>query len=131
LTKHGFLSVPVLQKKGLKYYGSVDLLDIVVNVVDTFGKTNLEKSENYWELVQKDEEFQSRLVNKIMSKSFTIDFRISPSSFSVPTLSKVCFRSDPLCDINLETPFILSPEATPCSLRSSCWHENPDFTESQ
>jgi len=67
LTKHGFLSVPVLQKKGLKYYGSVDLLDIVVNVVDTFGKTNLENSENYWELVQKDEEFQSRLVNKIMT----------------------------------------------------------------
>jgi len=66
LIKHGFLSVPVLQKRGSKYYGSVDLLDIVHNVIDTFGKSKLESSEDYWELVRGDEEFQDRFINKIM-----------------------------------------------------------------
>jgi len=45
LVRHHFLSVPVLQKKGNKYYGFLDIADIVNYVVDSFGKTTLESSE--------------------------------------------------------------------------------------
>jgi len=68
LIQHKFLSVPVLQKTGNKYYGFVDLADIVKFVVETFGETRLkENAENFWELANKEEFFQSRTVNDIMT----------------------------------------------------------------
>lgn len=67
LIKHNFLSVPVLQKTGSKYYGFVDLADIVRFISESFGETKLKEfSENFWQLVEKEEYFQSRTINDIM-----------------------------------------------------------------
>jgi len=66
LVQHGFLSVPVLQKTKSKYYGGLDLLDIVRFVVDFFGRKKLESDEDYWELANKDVEFQKKLVKDAM-----------------------------------------------------------------
>jgi len=67
LIRHNFLSVPVLQAKGSKYYGFLDLADIVKYVVDTFGKDMVtQMSENYWEFVEKQEFFREKTVNDLM-----------------------------------------------------------------
>jgi len=66
LIKHNFLSVPVLQKTGNKWYGFLDMADIVKFVVQQFGATKLKATENFWELVEKEEYFQTRTVNDVM-----------------------------------------------------------------
>jgi len=66
LVRHNFLSVPVLQKRGDKYYGFVDLMDICNYAVEHFGRYTLENSEDYWKLVKEDELFQKKLVRDIM-----------------------------------------------------------------
>jgi len=66
LVRHNFLSVPVLQKKGHKYYGFIDLADIVNTVVESFGKVPLENSEDYWKMVSEDELFKKKSVNDVM-----------------------------------------------------------------
>jgi len=66
LIKHNFLSVPVLQKTKNKYYGFVDMADIVHYIVESFGKSKLEGSEDYWKLVKEDEIFQKKAINDIM-----------------------------------------------------------------
>jgi CBS-domain-containing membrane protein len=67
LIAHNFLSVPVLQKTGSKYYGLLDLADIVLFVVKTFGsKLNVDK--NFWEMdISQEHFFQSRTVKDIMT----------------------------------------------------------------
>jgi len=67
LIKHNFLSVPVLQKNKNKYYGFVDLADIVHYVVEHFGRNKLEGSEDFWKMVKADEVFQSKMVNDIIA----------------------------------------------------------------
>jgi len=66
LVRHNFLSVPVLQKTGNKYYGFIDLADILLYVVEHFGKVKLESSEDYWKLVEEDDLFKKRTVNDLM-----------------------------------------------------------------
>jgi len=66
LVRHNFLSCPVLQKKGSKYYGFIDLADIVIYVVDHFGARNLETSDDYWALALEDEIMKKKTVNDLM-----------------------------------------------------------------
>jgi len=68
LVQRNFLSVPVLQKTGSKYYGFIDLADIVKYFVDHFGEQRLKDvGENFWELVDKEKEFQEKTVNDLMT----------------------------------------------------------------
>jgi len=68
LIKHNFLSVPVLQKTKSKYYGFIDIYDIVKFVVNFFGETEeLKNSEDFFTLAEKSEEFQKKTVNDIMT----------------------------------------------------------------
>eukprot|EP01116_Phalansterium_solitarium_P008443 TRINITY_DN22357_c0_g1_i1.p2 TRINITY_DN22357_c0_g1~~TRINITY_DN22357_c0_g1_i1.p2 ORF type:complete len:351 (-),score=152.56 TRINITY_DN22357_c0_g1_i1:65-1117(-) len=73
LNRYGFLSCPVVNKTGQKYYGFIDLMDIVEFVIKTFGQGTLETAENYWEMVKADETFQKRTVREIMA--YPLSFR--------------------------------------------------------
>jgi len=67
LATHNFLSVPVLQKTKSKYYGFVDIYDIVKFVVDFFGETeSLKNTDDWMKLVDSSEEFKKKTVNDIM-----------------------------------------------------------------
>jgi len=86
--KHNFLSVPVLQKTKHKWFGFIDLADIVLYVVQVsrfslhlvsvdhkepfltvhqnFGEEKLSMEEDFWKLVEREEEFQQKTVNDLM-----------------------------------------------------------------
>lgn len=66
LIKHNFLSVPVLQKTGWKWYGFLDMADIVSYVVELFGATKLQTAEDFWSLFDKEEAFRNKTVNDFM-----------------------------------------------------------------
>jgi len=67
LVAHNFLSVPVLQKTKNKYYGFVDMYDIVKFVVEFFGASEeLKNSEDWFKMAEASEEFQKKTVNDIM-----------------------------------------------------------------
>jgi len=67
LVAHNFLSVPVLQKTKNKYYGFVDMYDIVKFVVEFFGTSEeLRNSDDWMKLAEASEEFQKKTVNDIM-----------------------------------------------------------------
>jgi len=66
LVKHNFLSVPVLQKTKHKWFGFIDLADIVLYVVQNFGEEKLSMEEDFWKLVEREEEFQQKTVNDLM-----------------------------------------------------------------
>jgi len=66
LIKHNFLSVPVLQKTKHKWYGFLDLADIVVYIVKTFGEEKLNLDQDFWVMCTKESEFQDKTVNDLM-----------------------------------------------------------------
>jgi CBS domain-containing protein len=66
LVKHHFMSVPILQKTGHKYYGFLDLGDIVGYVVEQFGQKTLSSSEDYWSLMEADQAFRQRTTADVM-----------------------------------------------------------------
>jgi hypothetical protein len=66
------MSVPVLQKTGNKYYGFLDIADIVKFFVERFGEQQLKSlSDNFWTLIDKDTQFQQIIVNDLMSKIYS------------------------------------------------------------
>ena len=70
LVNHNFLSCPVIQKTKNRYYGFIDLWDIVKYVVDFFSTGNeqlLRSSEDWINLVTAHEEFMNKTVNDLMS----------------------------------------------------------------
>jgi CBS domain-containing protein len=68
LIQHNFLSVPVLQKTKHKYYGFIDVADIVKYMVHHFGTTKVKEfADNFWKLVEQEEFFQTRTVNELMT----------------------------------------------------------------
>jgi len=67
MIEKNFLSVPVLQKTGYKYYGFVDAFDIVKYFIEHFGSKKLESSEDFWTLIEEDERFQKRTVKDVMT----------------------------------------------------------------
>eukprot|EP01118_Nematostelium_gracile_P017374 TRINITY_DN739_c0_g1_i1.p1 TRINITY_DN739_c0_g1~~TRINITY_DN739_c0_g1_i1.p1 ORF type:complete len:371 (-),score=125.35 TRINITY_DN739_c0_g1_i1:85-1107(-) len=72
MVEHGFLSVPVLQKTKSKYYGFVDMYDIVKFAVEFFGETeSLKNSEDWVKLAESSEEFTKKTVNDVMKYPLT------------------------------------------------------------
>jgi len=65
LIKHNFLSVPVLQKTGRKWYGFIDMADIVAYIVDLFGANKLQTTQDYWALFEKEESLRNKTVNDV------------------------------------------------------------------
>jgi hypothetical protein len=66
LIKYGFWSCPVLQKTKNKWYGFIDLMDIVHCVVETFGSARLKADEDFWEGMAKEELFARKTVGDVM-----------------------------------------------------------------
>lgn len=71
LVKHNFLSVPVLQRTGRKWYGFLDMGDIVSYVCDTFGSTQLSTTQDFWTLFNKEEAFREVTVKDVMRAPLT------------------------------------------------------------
>jgi len=67
LMKYGFTSVPVLQKTKNRFYGFVDLVDIMKTVVETFGRSKLETDKDFFDVFAKDEIFNKKTVRDIMT----------------------------------------------------------------
>jgi len=65
LVRHNFLSVPILQKTGRKWYGFIDMADIVSYIVDIFGANKLQTTQDYWALFEKEESLRNKTVNDV------------------------------------------------------------------
>eukprot|EP01089_Gocevia_fonbrunei_P009608 TRINITY_DN2195_c0_g1_i1.p1 TRINITY_DN2195_c0_g1~~TRINITY_DN2195_c0_g1_i1.p1 ORF type:complete len:262 (+),score=55.46 TRINITY_DN2195_c0_g1_i1:46-831(+) len=66
LVKHNFLSVPVLQQTGHKYYGFVEVTDIISFILGRFEKEKLNVQTSFWDLVATEEDFLTKTVDDIM-----------------------------------------------------------------
>jgi len=71
LIQHGFLSVPVLQKTKHKWYGFVELSDIVQFYVEQFGNQLGDEGKSAWDAIGKSEEFLQKTVDDIMKYPLT------------------------------------------------------------
>lgn len=74
LVAHNFLSCPVLQKTKHRYYGFIDMWDILKYVVDFFGTKDdqlLRNSDDWIKLVSAHDEFMKKTVNDIMKYPLT------------------------------------------------------------
>jgi 5'-AMP-activated protein kinase, regulatory gamma subunit len=67
LSKHGFLSCPVLQQNKHKYYGVIELSDIVNHFVRTWGELELKNTSNFIKLAETDEAFNKLTVDDLMT----------------------------------------------------------------
>jgi len=66
LIKHGFLSVPVLQKTKNLWHGFIDLSDIVTCIIAAFGDLKMESEKDFWTAIDRDEAFQKKLVKDVV-----------------------------------------------------------------
>jgi 5'-AMP-activated protein kinase regulatory gamma subunit len=67
LVKHNFLSVPVLQAHEHKWWGFVDMNDIVHFIIKNFGDRKLsEEGKDFWQMLHTEEEFAAKTVDDIM-----------------------------------------------------------------
>jgi len=71
LVRHNFLSVPVLRNlsnpSDRKWWGFVDVSDLVNYVVNHFPHDHLAKeNNNFWDMVKADDEFQKKTVDEVM-----------------------------------------------------------------
>jgi CBS domain-containing protein len=67
LVKHNFLSCPVVLKDE-RYFGFLDMADIVKYVINHFGPTNiLGKEKDFWDLVDEEKVFATKTVNDLMT----------------------------------------------------------------
>jgi len=66
LVDHGFLSVPVLQKTEQRYYGCLDLADIVREVVVAFSKDPAKGEERFWSEMTEAKAFEEKTVDDVM-----------------------------------------------------------------
>jgi len=78
LVRYNFLSVPILQKTGRKYYGFLDMADIVHYVVESFGAGKLEATQDFWQLIDKEEEFREKTVKDVMKYPVAFRNRFHP-----------------------------------------------------
>eukprot|EP00456_Euglypha_rotunda_P025964 TRINITY_DN2092_c0_g1_i10.p1 TRINITY_DN2092_c0_g1~~TRINITY_DN2092_c0_g1_i10.p1 ORF type:complete len:330 (-),score=51.28 TRINITY_DN2092_c0_g1_i10:23-1012(-) len=68
LLKHNFLSCPVVLKEESKYFGFVDMVDIVKYLIAHFGPSNiLGKEKDFWDLVEEEKTFATKTVNDVMT----------------------------------------------------------------
>lgn len=67
LVRNNFLSCPVLQKTKKRYYGYIDLQDILAYVTKKFDINKLETSKDYWKLMDADKEFLATTVGQVIA----------------------------------------------------------------
>lgn len=65
MIKRNILSVPVLLKSQ-KYYGFLDMLDIVKYVVSHFGSSEFQSEKNFFTLLKEEKEFNKKTVGDLM-----------------------------------------------------------------
>jgi len=87
LVRYNFLSVPILQKTGRKYYGFLDMGDIVQYVVESFGAGKLEATQDFWQLIDKEEAFREKTVKDIMRYPVAFKNRYHPVAGGYSLLS--------------------------------------------
>lgn len=66
LVKHNFLSCPVLQKTENRFFGSIDIADIVSHLVKKFGSEELRGTEAFWQRLDAAKAFGDLTINDIM-----------------------------------------------------------------
>lgn len=66
LVRNNFLSCPVLQQTKKKYYGFVDIHDIVDFITKKFDANKLETAKDFWSLMEADKEFLNTTVNAVI-----------------------------------------------------------------
>jgi len=71
LIEKSFLSVPVLQQTKQKWYGFLDITDIVKYIVDHFGDQNLESVDDYWKHLKENDRFKELVVNDVIKYPLT------------------------------------------------------------
>jgi CBS domain-containing protein len=79
----------VLQKTGQKYYGFVDVADIVQFIVDHFGESKLRGEEDFWKNVALEEEFQKATVRDVMRYPLTLRNPFHPIKVGFSLLSAI------------------------------------------
>jgi CBS domain-containing protein len=68
LIKHGFLSCPVLNKKGHLHYGFLDIMDFVYFFVGELGKKELSTpGTDVWSILEKQTTFKDKKVKDLMA----------------------------------------------------------------
>jgi len=85
LIRHNFSSVPVMQKNKKKFYGFVDVFDIVKFFIEFFGAQQLKEADDFWAIVKTTEGFEKRLVNDIMVYPLSLrnPFKPVPEGYSL------------------------------------------------
>jgi CBS domain-containing protein len=78
LVNQGFLSVPVLQKTKNRWYGFIDLGDIVDFYVQSFGDILGKEGVEFWEKIAEREGFLDKTVDEIMESPRTRDNPFHP-----------------------------------------------------
>ncbi|KYQ90477.1 CBS (cystathionine-beta-synthase) domain-containing protein [Tieghemostelium lacteum] len=79
LCERRFLSVPVFQKTDKKkWYGFVDLSDIVHYVTTNFGTEKFSMEKDFWKLTSEEEKFKALTVKDVISSPFTKANKYNP-----------------------------------------------------
>jgi len=87
LISHNFLSVPVFSKIKKKYFGFIDMMDIVKYIVSHFGKDRLSQDKPFWDLVKEEKAFETKTVNQLMT--YPLSNR-NPFKPVLPSFSILC-----------------------------------------
>lgn len=72
LVRNDFLSCPVLQKTKKRYYGYIDLQDILSYITKKFEINKLETSKDYWKLMEADKEFLATTVGQVIANPIMV-----------------------------------------------------------
>jgi predicted transcriptional regulator len=76
LIRHNFMSCPVLQKKKHRFYGFIDLADIVNYFVEQFGQASLNNTIDFLKLIEADERFQTLTVDDLLKHPVSAEARL-------------------------------------------------------
>jgi len=85
LVKHKFLSTPVLLRNENRYYGSIDLADIVSALVKKFNREDLRSTEGFWKQLDAAKAFGEMTVGSVMQSPISRrnPFHPVPEGFSL------------------------------------------------
>ncbi|EGC35571.1 hypothetical protein DICPUDRAFT_78725 [Dictyostelium purpureum] len=96
LIERGFLSVPVFQQTDKKkWYGFIDLLDIVRHVTTHFGKEKMSIEQDFWKLSEEEEKFKTLTVNDDIHTPNQIDLTQITQNYSLFSAFEI-FARDPM-----------------------------------